>query len=124
MDYEKIYNEAFNAGMIAGNNHNPVPMIVQEHSNPLDDNSPVTKTYAPVMGGVCGFAWINIKPATNPFVKFLKSMDIGHKSYYGGYDWWISEFGQSMEKKEAFAQAAAKVLNSYGIKCYATSRMD
>jgi hypothetical protein len=97
MDCQAIYNEAMKAGLQAGNEHQPTPMIV---------------------------AQIIIKPATCQFVRYLKSKGIGHKSYYGGWSWWVSQFGLSMEQKEKFAYAAADVLNKYGIKCYATSRMD
>lgn len=122
---KQIYAEAIEAGVRAGNNHNPTPMIVQQHANPLDDNSPVVRTFEPVMGGVCGFAWVNIKPGNSSFCRWLKSQGIvDHVSYYGGYDLWCSDFNQSMERKEAWADAIAKVLNSYGIKAHSMSRMD
>ena len=37
--------------------------------------------------------------------------------------WW-QEFGQSVEQKEAYADAYADVLQKYGIKAYAGSRLD
>jgi len=123
MDFQTIYNEAHSAGMTAGNAHRPTPMTVQQHANPLNDNSPVVQQWH-VAGGVCGFAEVIIKPATCAFVRYLRSKGIGRKSYYGGWSLWISEFGQSMECKEAYAHAFSKVLNDNGIKSYATSRMD
>lgn len=33
----------------------------------------------------CGFAWIIIKPARGPLVKYLKENGIGDKAYEGGW---------------------------------------
>lgn len=77
-----------------------------------------------VADGVCGFAWVNIKPATGAFVKYLKANKIGHKSYGGGWDIWISDYGQSLTRKEAHADAMAEYLRTHGLKAYAQSRMD
>ena len=75
--------------------------------------------------GVCGFAWVNIKPARGKFVKYLKDNNIGRKdSYYGGYTVWVRGFGQSLARKESYARAFADVLTTNGIKAYAMSRMD
>ena len=75
--------------------------------------------------GVCGFAWVNIKPARGKFVKYLKDNDIGRKdSYYGGYTLWVSGFGQSLARKESYARAFAKHLEQNGITAIAMSRMD
>ena len=121
---ESIYREAMTAGILAGNAHNPTPMVVQQHASPLNDNSPVVQQWQ-VSGGVCGFAWVNIRPATCQFARWLKKTGkVTRKSYYGGYDLWCSEFGQSMERKEKWAGAVAKVLNDHGIKAYSMSRMD
>ena len=76
--------------------------------------------------GMCGFAWVNISPARGKFVNYLKKIGKGHKSYHGGWDYWVSsqELGQSITRKEAYAQAFAKVLKEWGINCYASSRLD
>ena len=76
--------------------------------------------------GMCGFAWVNISPARGKFVNYLKKLGKGHKSYHGGWDYWVSsqELGQSITRKEAYAQAFAKVLKEWGINCYASSRLD
>ncbi len=119
-----LHKRAHEAGMNAGNAHTPVPMIVQEHANPLDDNSPVIRQYAPVMGGVCGFAWINITPGNSSFARWLSKNKHAHKSYYGGVDVWVGEFGQSMEKKQAYARAYAEIVSKAGITAWPMSRMD
>lgn len=78
-----------------------------------------------VEDGVCGFAWVKIRPATGPFVKFLKDNQIGRKdSYAGGYMVSIFDYNQSMQKKEAYAYAFADVLNANGVNAVASSRMD
>lgn len=124
IDYAALYDKAHAAGKAAGDKHVPVPMHVVQRENPFDDNSPIVKAYAPVLGGVCGFAWVNIRPGNHPFVNWAKKSDKGHKSYYGGYDIWVRGYGQSMECKEAYAQAFAEVLREAGIKAHAMSRMD
>lgn len=124
MNYEEIYFEACTAGRTAVANLQVRPMIVREHSNPLDDSSSVVRQYY-VEDGVCGFAWIKIRPARGKFVNWLKDNRIGRaNSFEGGYDIWISEYNQSLQKKEAYADAFAKVLVSKGIKAYSQSRMD
>ena len=126
-EFQILYNEAKMAGLKAGAAVEVVPMIVAEHTNPLNDNSPVKKAYF-VEGGVCGFAWVNVKPGNCPFANWLKKNNLGRTSdYYGGVMVWESGdnyFGQSMTRKEAFCYAFAEVIRKAGIKAYASSRMD
>lgn len=46
--------------------------------------------------------------------------------YYGGVSIWVGGFGQSVQRKEAYANAFAEVLNERveGVRAYAGSRMD
>ena len=44
--------------------------------------------------------------------------------FRSGLSVWVSEGGQSMERKEAYARAYADVLRAAGIEAYAGSRMD
>ena len=123
--YESLYNKAHEAGLKAGNNSNPTPMVVGEETSPfsgvIDDSKP---TYF-VEGGVCGFAWINIKPARGKFVSWLKKNKIGRTdSYYGGYTIWVHNFGQSMQRKVAYADAFSNILHEEGINAYSNSRID
>lgn len=122
--WDGIYAEAHAAGMAAGRDVVPVPMVVQEHANPLDDRSPVVRQYAPVMDGCCGFASFVIRPATGAFVKWLKSKGLGYKHYYGGWAIPCHEFNQSLTRKEAYCSAACQVLAKHGIKASVDSRMD
>lgn len=124
MNCEQIYNEAHIAGCIAVASLKVRPMIVSEHVNPLDDSSNVVRQYY-VEDGVCGFAWVKIRPARGNFVRWLKEKKIGRaNSFEGSYDIWISDYNQSMQKKEVYADAFARVLVKKGIKAYCQSRMD
>ena len=79
-----IYSEAHTKGMAAGKACTPTPMVVGEPTTPLGNDIDYSKDTWLVNDGVCGFAWINIKPARGGFVKFLKDNKIGRKdSYYG-----------------------------------------
>ena len=120
-----IYAEAHSAGMAAGHGCTPTPMVVGTPTTPLGNDIDYSKETYYVADGMCGFAWINIKPARGKFVKFLKDNNIGRKdSYYGGYTIWVSGFGQSLDRKSAYARAFAKVLDDNGLTAYPMSRMD
>jgi hypothetical protein len=117
VDYKAIYDEAMNAGIEAGKNAIPTPMIVSEGI--------VGGKQWYVDEGACGFAWVVVSPATQPFARWLKKNGIVEgKSYGGGYSIWCSLFNQSITRKEAWASAFAKVLGKYNIKCYSSSRLD
>lgn len=128
----KISQEALEAGMAALNAATPTPMVVEQHANVMDDNSPVTQQWV-VDGGVCGFAWLSFKANTTENRKFLAGLKragmVGEgkqwsKSTNSGFMYWVSQGGQSMTRKEAFARAYANVLNKYGLTVYVQSRMD
>mgnify|MGYP001320734422 FL=1 len=122
---QEIYTEAHSAGMAAGHGCTPTPMVVGTPTTPLGDDIDYTKDTYYVSDGLCGFAWINIKPARGKFVTWLKKASIGRSdSYYGGYTIWVSEFGQSVARKENYARAFAKVLGDNGITAYNMSRLD
>ena len=122
---QEIYTEAHSAGMAAGHGCTPTPMVVGTPTTPLGDDIDYTKDTYYVSDGLCGFAWINIKPARGKFVTWLKKASIGRTdSYYGGYTIWVNEFGQSVARKENYARAFAKVLGDNGITAYNMSRLD
>lgn len=102
----------------------PEPMVVVQRANPFDDSSPIVKQYAPVMDGVCGFAWVTIRPGNCSFAHYAKKHLGARKAYYGGVDIWISEYGQSYERKYAYARAFAEVIAEAGINAYAGGRLD
>lgn len=116
---------AHQAGLAAAAKVTPTPMHVVEREHPLDDTSRIVKRYAPVMSGVCGFAWIIVKPGNGSFARHLKSLGLARTSdYYGGVMVSISDHGQSYEKKSAHAAAFAKVLSEAGIRAMNMDRLD
>lgn len=75
----------------------------------------------------CGFAWVTIKPATGPLIKYLKENNIGAKANFGS-GWVIYDPAntntQRMDAKLAGARAFAKVINASGYDCSVSSRED
>lgn len=65
-----------------------------------------------------------MRPATCGFAKWLKEHKGARVGYQGGMEFWIRGYGQSMQKKEAYAHAFAKVVSEAGISAYGDSRMD
>ena len=115
-DFVKIYNAADLAGSIAARNCLPTAMVVTQNGKPIEV----------VNDGVCGFAWVNIKPGNSGFAKFLKNNGYARKDdYYGGVTVWVSGYNQSMQKKEAYAGAFARSLRDAGFdRAYSMPRMD
>jgi len=122
---DEVYREAYAAGLKAGHEVQVTPMVVGTETSPFSNIIDETKQTYFVEGGVCGFAWVKIRPARGKFVQWLKEQNIGSKdNYEGGYTIWCHEFGQSLTRKEAFAGAFAEVLRGYGIDAYGQSRID
>ena len=124
VECEKLLERAHLMGMDAGRDASVTPMIVGSPSTPFGSDIDYSKKTYFVEGGACGFAGVVIKPARGKFVSYLKSIGIGNKHYYGGYYVSVREFGQSLARKEAYAEAYAKVLSEEGMRCYVDSRMD
>lgn len=124
-EFEVLFKKAREAGYAAGEAAKPVPMVVGTPTDMFAANSPLdrTKPVYYVSEGVCGFAWVTT-PGNTPFARWAKSKGIFSKAYGGGLQYWVSYGGQSMERKEAFANAFAAVLREAGITAYASSRMD
>ena len=76
--------------------------------------------------GYCGFAWVKVsEKASTQLGRALKTVGF-RKSYNGGLDLWNpgGSGTQSMDIKEAGAEAYAEVLRKFGINAYACSRAD
>ena len=76
--------------------------------------------------GYCGFAWVKVsEKASTKLGRALKTVGF-RKSYNGGLDLWNpgGSGTQSMDIKEAGAEAYAEVLRKFGINAYACSRAD
>jgi hypothetical protein len=115
-----LFQRAHKAGMEAGQGSRPEPMHVVQ----LGRHGEVVKRYAPVMDGVCGFAWVTIRPGNSSFANWLRKQGKGHKGYHGGWEYWVGQFNQSLERKEAYARAFAEVCREAGVQAHAGSRMD
>lgn len=114
--FRKVFGKAVAKGLAAGYGAIPDPMVVTEGSG--------GKSWF-VRDGVCGFAWVTVRPGTSSFARWLVKTGQGRKAYGGGVDIWVSGFGQSMQRKEAYAYAMAKVItDELGVSAYAGSRMD
>ena len=125
MTIEQLHQMAHEKALQAGINSEPIPMIVGDAKGLLSNEIDYTKKVYHVSEGVCGFAWVNIKPANSKFAKYLREIGVARKdSYRGGISMSVFEFGQSLTRKEAYADAYASTLREYGIKAYAESRMD
>jgi hypothetical protein len=114
LTFDQLYQKAQEAGNAAAAAMTPTPMVV------------VGNNFREVVyDGACGFAWVNVKPGTSKFARWLKAKGYARPdSYYGGVCIWVSQFNQSVERKEAYARAMAHVFSEAGIKAYAASRLD
>lgn len=128
MNIDTALRYAHVAGMAAGRDHSPTPMHVVERANPLDDNSAIVRRYAPVESGVCGFAWVSFGDGRKALARAAKRVfgdKVSTSSYMGGTYLWVRGFGQSMERKEAYAYAFVAFLREHGFDgAYTGSRMD
>lgn len=122
-DLQALFNAADKAGRNAAESVVVKPMIVVGRENPLDDNSAIKESYY-VPSGPCGFASIVIRPGNCAFANFLKNNYGAYKHYYGGTNFPVRDYGQSIQLKEAYAYAFAKVVNEAGIKASVDSRLD
>ena len=101
-------------GIEAGRNCKPIPMMV------------CTSTGEPIElldEGACGFAWVAFAGNT-AWGRWAKKAGIARSHYPSGLCVWVSEFGQSVDRKEAYAAAYAQTLRNAGIEAHAGSRLD
>ena len=123
--FAAIYAKAVAAGMAAGNGSKPVAMVVGSPTTFLGSDIDPSKPSWFVADGVCGFAWVTVSPGNSSFAKWLSKNVGARKGYYGGVEVSCREFGQSMQRKEAYANAMAETFRAeLGVKAYANSRMD
>lgn len=90
-----------------------------------------TKCFKEVFGGKdaypCGFAWVEIYGirANSKVGKFLAELGMRKDSYSKCFIYHSNTPNvQNMDVKYEGARAAAKVLQNYGFRAYATSRID
>jgi hypothetical protein len=130
--FKEILTEADVAGREAVQKLKVIPMIVGQgkslFSNEIDYSQPTEY----VADGVCGFAWTYVYPDYKGNTKLGKEERkvleaCGFEKDYCNpkkYTLWVSDFNQSMQKKEAYARAFSGVLRSRGIQAGSQSRMD
>lgn len=127
--FQRIVADADDAGMRAAKDCVPRPMVVGTPVSPFG-NSPMdtSKPMHYVEDGACGFAWVTISPGTASFSRWAKEHAGFRKAYGGGLQLWVSDFNQSVARKEAYAGAFARVLNEHaavtGVRAYPGSRLD
>jgi hypothetical protein len=125
--FEKLLNQLAAIADVAYQLAQPTPMAVYETAGLSDAPKPGGRSWY-VSEGVCGFAWVVIKPATSSFAKYLARNEIGYKAYDGGWvlpmHYFIAGMSQSLERAEQAAYAVAQELRNNNINCFATSRMD
>jgi hypothetical protein len=110
--FAKLWNDAYAAGLAAVEQLAVRPMIVSGGGKQWF-----------VADGVCGFAWVSLA-GNSAFGKWGKAKGLFSKAYPKGVWYWVGEFNQSMQKKEAFAAAVAAHLRENGVDAYSDSRMD
>lgn len=113
----EIFNRAHLSGMHDGNACSPPPMVVVQ-----DTGDRKKSWFEPE--GMCGFAWITIKPASCLAAKVAKEKFGARKAYDGGVQIWVREFDQSIARKQAYANAFTAVLMNAGINAESGSRLD
>ena len=123
--FKGIVAKARKAANEAGANIVPTPMVVGTAIG--FTNRIIPDTEQVVNEGMCGYACLEFN-ARGKFASWLKQEKLASKGVYKGLhmtSYTIYNYlGQSYERKTAAVYAAANVFQSYGIKCYAESRLD
>lgn len=112
MDFEKVWQEAVEAGDAAVAACSPTPMVVTDGSQSWF-----------VADGACGFAAVKFAGNT-AFGRWAKKTGKAKAAYGGGLQKWVTVGGQSVAKKEAWAGGFAKVLQANGVKATVWSALD
>ena len=129
--FTAICEKASQAGYAAVETARVVPMVLGQETSLFSGVIDETKPTYFVEDGVCGFAWVSVKPENIGNTRLgkqerraLEAVGFRKNDYEKTYLLRISDFNQSMQKKEAYADAYAKVLRGHGIRAYSGSRMD
>lgn len=129
--FRLICDKAHTAGKAAVEKLRVVPMIVGQETGFFSGKIDYTKPVEYVADGVCGFAWVDVYPKNKGNTRLGKEERkvleaLGFKKAFESksYYLWISDFNQSMQKKEAYARAYAEVLRENGLTAYSGSRLD
>lgn len=125
--FAETFLAATRAGQAAFDAAEPEAMVVQRHANQFDPESSVVQEWVEPEG-ICGFAWVNVSPATSSFARWLVKGGHAVSVYGGGVNIWTRNRSQSYERKMAYAHAMADVLRASpdlaGLRIYAGGRVD
>jgi hypothetical protein len=121
---QALFTKAHEAGMAALESASVSPMVVGSPSTPLGSDIDPSKPVYFVPEGPCGFAWVVVRPGNSSFARWLTQTGKGSRHYGGGVSVWVRQGGQSVQRKEAYAQAFAGVLTEAGVTASAESRLD
>ena len=135
-EMQALLDRAGAAGEKAFRDAVPTPMVVYTPTNMLgslmggdDGGVDTTKPVDYVSEGVCGTAWVNVKPGGSRFARWLIKEGYGRSdSYRGGVSLSLyrvcgDRMSQSLTRWEAAARAVAEVLREAGITANAESWM-
>lgn len=126
-EFDALVREARVAAQAAGEAVEIAPSIVGTAIG-LSDVIDTTKPMYYDTAGVCGFAWVEVRPGSCSFARWLVKMGFASAAYRGGVRIRMSGFGQSYERKMAAAQAFAGVLKDSplleGVRIYPGGRLD
>ncbi len=124
MTPSEIYEDAHTAGSKAFTDCIPTPVTFGQAAG-LTGSEMVPGTARVEPEGCCGWAGIVVRPARGPFVSFCKTNNIGTKHVYPGWSIPVrSPFdSQSIERREAYANAFVDVLRENGLRASMSSRL-
>lgn len=125
----QLWHSALIAWEQSVQNCRPVPMVVQQHKDVFDDNSPVVYEEV-VMWGVCWIAWLQLNYKWGAkLINYLKAIGehLSYDSYRSRWTWSNHKaipWGQSLALMEAYYGAISSVLYANGIAADMYSNID
>ena len=72
---------------------------------------------------ICGFAWVRVKGLRGKKLKEFQKRKF-NKCFSGGYMLSVMDYGQSHDRKAAYAREYAKTLQENGFNAWSESRLD
>jgi hypothetical protein len=107
--WQAIHELAHAAGMSAGEQAVPTPMVLEEYGTEWE--------------GDCGFGWVQLPDGRDSFTRWVVAEEHGRPSY-PGVRIYSKVATQSVVRHRSYANAYAEVLRSNGIDCTTGSRLD
>lgn len=120
--YSAFIEKAHQAGMAAGEVVQTATMVVGVPTTPLSSDIDPSKKVYMVPDGICGFAYLNTAGNT-PFGRYCKRLG-WRPAFRGGLFTSVRPFGQSLERKTAYAQAWVASMQESGVSVSYETRVD